>query len=218
MLELIPIVLAAAVLPASGVPGDTCADPIEIEEGITFFDTTTHSDSGYDLYSQCSLMGDLVRDIWFSYHAKTEGVITLSTCDPDSFDTSMIAYQSFDADCTDLEYLACSGDAPGDPECQDYHSLLQFQAQAGCDYLVRVGGWVEGSYGTGRLTLSNNEQSIPQYCPSDINKDRSTNVDDLLSVIQDWGDCSGCSADITGDDVVGVDDLLMIIAAWGQCP
>jgi hypothetical protein len=48
-------------------------------------------------------------------------------------------------------------------------------------------------------------------------------VDDLLAVINAWGDCQKwytCPADVSppvGDDEVNVDDLLTVIIAWGVC-
>lgn len=47
------------------------------------------------------------------------------------------------------------------------------------------------------------------------------NVDDLLTVINNWGPCADCPADIAplpdGDNNVNVDDLLLVINSWGPC-
>jgi trimeric autotransporter adhesin len=59
--------------------------------------------------------------------------------------------------------------------------------------------------------------------PGDITGDGSVDVDDLLSVINAWGDCPqpcppSCTADISpkgGNCVVNVDDLLLVINNWG---
>jgi uncharacterized membrane protein len=56
----------------------------------------------------------------------------------------------------------------------------------------------------------------------DTNIDGKVNVDDLLTVINNWGDCSApptvCPGDSSpgpfGDGVVDVDDLLMVINNW----
>jgi hypothetical protein len=55
-------------------------------------------------------------------------------------------------------------------------------------------------------------------CVSDINGDNSTNVGDLLAVINAWGPCVGCASDINSDGVVNVVDMLAIINGWGACP
>ena len=64
-------------------------------------------------------------------------------------------------------------------------------------------------------------------CPADIAptvcRDNHVDVDDLLVIINSWGQCSNtenCPADIApdgGDDSVNVDDLLMVINNWGSC-
>lgn len=58
-------------------------------------------------------------------------------------------------------------------------------------------------------------------CPADVNCDSHVNVDDLITVILDWGACplppGPCDADINHDSVVNVDDLIAVILAWGAC-
>ena len=54
-------------------------------------------------------------------------------------------------------------------------------------------------------------------CPTDVDGSGTTDVSDLLSMIGDWGPCSGCATDINGDGVVNVSDLLEAIGAWGPC-
>ena len=55
-------------------------------------------------------------------------------------------------------------------------------------------------------------------CSADIDGDGTVGVSDLLSVVDQWGECSGCSSDIDGDGVVGVGDLLSVVDMWGDCP
>ena len=50
----------------------------------------------------------------------------------------------------------------------------------------------------------------------DTNNDGSVNVQDLLELLNQWGQCSGsCSADFNGDQMVDVTDLLTMLANWG---
>jgi hypothetical protein len=42
-------------------------------------------------------------------------------------------------------------------------------------------------------------------------------IDDLLTVINNWGAGSGNVADITGNGIVDIDDLLAVVNAWGSC-
>ena len=54
-------------------------------------------------------------------------------------------------------------------------------------------------------------------CPTDVNGSGTTDVSDLLTMIADWGPCSGCNTDLDGNGVVNVSDLLEVIGAWGAC-
>ena len=51
----------------------------------------------------------------------------------------------------------------------------------------------------------------------DSNCDDSVGVDDLLSIINSWGQCpveGDCPADLTGNSIVDVDDLMLVIFNW----
>jgi hypothetical protein len=58
-------------------------------------------------------------------------------------------------------------------------------------------------------------------CPADINGDGSTDIDDLLVIINHWGQGTGIPGsvpgDVNGDGTVDINDLLMIIVSWGPC-
>jgi hypothetical protein len=54
-------------------------------------------------------------------------------------------------------------------------------------------------------------------CLADIDGSNSVDVDDLISLIGQWGPCNDCNADLTHDGEVGADDLLMVLSAWGSC-
>ena len=69
-----------------------------------------------------------------------------------------------------------------------------------------------------RFDLNTKNLSVPNTsCPADINNDGVVDVNDLLEVIQSWGDKGG-PADIDHDGIVGVNDLLELINSWGPCP
>ena len=56
-------------------------------------------------------------------------------------------------------------------------------------------------------------------CP-DTNGDDFVDVDDVLIVIDAWGDCvpdQDCPADVDGDGLVNVNDILLVISEWGPC-
>ncbi|HWB21097.1 MAG TPA: dockerin type I domain-containing protein [Phycisphaerales bacterium] len=52
--------------------------------------------------------------------------------------------------------------------------------------------------------------------PGDVNGDGSVNINDLTSIILQWGQCSSsdCGADLTGDGQVNIDDLTAVILNW----
>src|SRR5688572_24977384 len=82
---------------------------------------------------------------------------------------------------------------------------------------------------TGPLHLSTLAQTgCPADCPEDIapqGGDGTVNVDDLLLVIDNWGQCpagtvvcSPCAGDVNGDGTVDDFDLDAVEIAWGDCP
>jgi hypothetical protein len=48
----------------------------------------------------------------------------------------------------------------------------------------------------------------------DIDGDGVVDVEDLLLLLGDWGDCPGCLADLDGNGVVDVSDLLILLGSW----
>jgi len=216
--RLLPIVIPSCLVTpvVAAVPGDDCENALPIQEGTRAFDTTACVDSGLPVLGSCAYMGAMSRDIWYSFAPSTDGVVTASTCDPNSFDTSIMIYEADCGSCSDLEYIACNGDATADAACQVYHSEVDFIASAGSEYLIRIGGYSEDEGGPGSLAISMLPQEDPCNCPADINSDRSVNTDDLLLVISDWS-ASGGSSDIDCSGTVGLGDLLMVIARWGSC-
>jgi hypothetical protein len=48
----------------------------------------------------------------------------------------------------------------------------------------------------------------------DTNCDQIVDVDDLLAVINNWGQCIGCPADLNADETVDSSDLMLVISHW----
>ena len=55
-------------------------------------------------------------------------------------------------------------------------------------------------------------------CPTDLDRNGTTDGVDLGEFFSAWGECAGCSADFDGDGEVRASDLGLLIAAWGLCP
>lgn len=57
-------------------------------------------------------------------------------------------------------------------------------------------------------------------CFTDIDDSGSTDVNDLLIVINGWGPCEKppCASDVDVNQTTNVDDLIHVINRWGDCP
>jgi hypothetical protein len=61
-----------------------------------------------------------------------------------------------------------------------------------------------------------NVQADLSCCPTDVDGDGTTGVDDLIAVVLAWNTVDP-NADVDGSGVVDVDDLTAVILAWGAC-
>ena len=131
--------------------GDECSSPIVASIGENPFETITATPSADPPDdSQCSgtyLDWSNSPDIWFYWHTHESGTVSFSTCDGNSYDTSMVLYKE-----TCDNQVACNGDATGDSGCQEYYSRIDYEVQKGETYYIRIGGW-KGDIGQGTLTI-----------------------------------------------------------------
>jgi len=132
--------------------GDECADATQIYIGSNDFDTTAATASSPNpdesMCPETQLNWGTSPDVWMYWTAMTNGFVTFSTCDVDSYDTSMILYES---SCENQ--VACNGDGQGDSDCQQYYSLIEYPVLGGTTYYIRMGGW-QGSTGVGSVNVS----------------------------------------------------------------
>jgi len=111
-----------------------------------------------------------------------------------------------------MEYLiACNESA-----CSDGSSIATLPVVAGNSYLIQVGssaselgGCVAGD---GVLGIT-----IETSCLGDIDGDGSVGIDDILTLISDWG-TSASRSDLDESGTVDVGDLLILIDMFGDCP
>ena len=126
---------------------DLCADAIVIEEGTTPFTTI---DALTDGPADCTFFGNpnIFNDVWYLYTPTCDGIATISTCNDADFDTKLALYEG---DCGDgLIQVACNDDGPG---CAGFSSILTAPVSAGVTYKLRVGGFTDGGFGSGNLTI-----------------------------------------------------------------
>jgi hypothetical protein len=141
---------AATDCPIAGA-GDECASAMTASVGANPFETNTATPSADQPDdSQCSgtyLDWSNSADIWFLYVPSASGNVHFTTCEDNSYDTSMALYEG-----TCDNQVTCNGDGDGDSGCQQYYSSFDYNVQAGEAYYVRIGGW-KGSTGEGTLTI-----------------------------------------------------------------
>ena len=131
--------------------GDEAATAMTAQVGQNAYETDSATPSSPEPdESMCSgtyLDWSNSQDIWFVWNASFSGNAHFTTCDPSSYDTSMVLYQG-----SSDNQVACNGDANGDNGCQSYYSTIDFTVQAGTTYFIRIGGW-QGATGSGTLTI-----------------------------------------------------------------
>eukprot|EP00958_Prasinococcus_capsulatus_P029535 scaffold7496_cov444-Prasinococcus_capsulatus_cf.AAC.1 len=145
------------VVQAVPPPNDLCANaaPLLIDtpnDGDTIDATQTLT------YNVCPY--DVFRDVWYSFVAPGDGVLTLSTCDPPPggivFDTKLVVFS--DCEQSASSHVACNDDA-----CPGFRSRVEFDVTGGNTYYVAVTG-VLGGYGSFRL-LATYVRSAPPPPP-----------------------------------------------------
>jgi hypothetical protein len=200
-------------------PNDDCDDASLTFLGIPTPFTTENSFTDGVHHAECG--SQIVHDVWFRRTATCTGFMTVSTCGTADFDTMIAVYDDCECPATDAELIGCNNDAPN---CAGNGSRVTVPVYEGRCYLVRIGappipvlteGGSQGETGSGSVTFS-----CFETCEGDANVNGIVDVDDLLMVINNWGNCDAdetCLGDLTGNGVVDVDDLLEVINNWGPC-
>jgi len=140
---------------------DHCSTAEEIFVGQTPFDTTLATASALQTDDQDCLnlnwcgtnnTGQWIcsPDIWYSFTPTDAATYRFSTCDPESYDTSIVLYQGSCSDATNQ--VACNGDGTTETGCQLFYSSLEYDLLAGETYFLRVGGW-KGATGIGTISI-----------------------------------------------------------------
>ncbi|MEM1180261.1 MAG: hypothetical protein AAGM22_18100 [Acidobacteriota bacterium] len=157
-------IVAGAGAAPGGVQGDDCASPLSAQLGDNAFDTSEFTNSALPVDGgDCGDIGALGQDIWFSHTFVSDGLVKVSTCDPDSFFTGLMVYDATGG-CGSLDFVVSSGFVDFDEDCQGGHSENYFVATAGTEYLIRVGGADPDEGGPGTLNLSFTPQPNPCDC------------------------------------------------------
>ena len=135
------------------VQGDECVWSFDAVLGSNSFDTSSATSSTpLPVESMCLdtflEWGSINPDVWFKFTPSAGGNYTFTTCDVNSYDTSIVLYEN---SC--LNQVACNGDDPSNNSgCQTYYSTIEFNLIAGLDYFIRIGGY-QGAVGIGTLNI-----------------------------------------------------------------
>ncbi|MAI66241.1 MAG: hypothetical protein CMJ26_00005, partial [Phycisphaerae bacterium] len=78
-------------------------------------------------------------------------------------------------------------------------------------------GYRPNNGGIGNIEIAVKGPAIASNCIGDLDGSGEVDVQDLLIMIGDWGECE-CESDFDSNGEVDVDDLLLLIGAWGVCP
>jgi len=128
---------------SSGQPSkDDCDNAQQVGEVKNLaFDT---SDATFDGPGLCLTS----PNIWFLYTASCSGDVTVSLAGS-SFDTMLAVYEGDDCDLASKDLIECNDDAPGG----GYQSAITFDAIAGDEYLIEIGGYGSNT-GEGFLNIT----------------------------------------------------------------
>jgi hypothetical protein len=155
----------------------------------------------------------MFSDVWFAYTACETGQLLVSTCGLVDFDSTIVVYTGTCEDTLDtLVQVACNGDYG---TCSGFTSELSMSVVLDETYFIRVGGFYAESSGVGQLVIGgHNCQDVP--CVGDVTDDGVVDIQDLLLIIDHWGEDS-IQYDIDEDGIVGLGDILFILSNWGHC-
>lgn len=201
------------------IDNDGCAlflggGPTPISNGAHAFTTVGAGTTGSP-EPECLAAGSdqIYNDVFYSYTATCDGVLTVSTCLTADFDTRIAVYQGCGytgipiAVCDLSDVLGCNDDVAG---C-NFGSKVVVPVASGSCYRIRVGGYDADIEGSGIVSVT-----CAPSCPADLNDTGVVDAADLAMLLGQWG-TSG-SADLNGNGVVEAGDLAVLLGAWGSCP
>ena len=161
------------VPPGPPPANDNCDAAVPVFLGLNDVDSnnaTTGGPAPDDTACPGTFIGDCGNDIWYSYTAPENGLLSVSLCSIVSWDTDL---QIFDGNCGALNLIACNGDFGG---CSTFTSQVDnVPVIGGSNYLIRVSSWSDGTTGTGQMDVT--------FVP-----DSGTGVENCTNGVDDDGD------------------------------
>jgi hypothetical protein len=220
MLRFVSIITAVGCLTNgafAGSYGDECSDAIQASIGANSFDSTNATPSP-EIPNEAQCAGTFLDwnnspDIWFTFTPLTSGTYSFTTCDPKSYDTSMVLYWGYCS--TGLVQLACNGDDPdANNNCQSWYSTIEYSLTAGTAYTIQIGSYQGAFVGEGTLTITDlsggsvwyvNENSVAPGSGTDWDS-AFIDLQDALDVATSGEQIWIAQGTYTPTDVVGLTD------------
>lgn len=146
---------------------DHCAEAESISTvGVFPFENARADTDGFG-HSECEILGtnQVSRDVWFCWTAPCTNRAFVSTCNQTELDTRIAVYQGCDV-CppTDANLVACNDDRCGG-QLAPFQSLVALDAQAGQEYLIRVGVFPDTPGGAGAVQIGCGPREGMAGCP-----------------------------------------------------
>ncbi len=155
------VVVGACSFAAAQSANDDCAEAIDVSDGGSFpFDTTLATTDGE---VPCGAMGN---DVWFTFHALSDGTLTVDTCDSD-YDTVVAIYGLYGPEVAVAAHLVSGMFLPAMMIVFSgpVSACVDTYVNVGESYLIQVGGF-DAETGTGTLNVG---ISLPRFIRGDVN-------------------------------------------------
>jgi hypothetical protein len=191
-------------------PNETCATAAD----IVAMDTVVVN-CGADTDAPVPPHMPMHNDLWYRYTAPASGDVIFDTCS-NNFDTTMIIYPG-DGACPGSGFGAQLSQDDDDCGPQAGSRITQ-RVMVGQSYLIRIGAFYAGRYGTCTLHVGD-----VFTCDADFTCDGNVDQDDVACIIGVVAGNPGCECqdpDFNSDGNVDQDDVaaLIEVIAGGNCP
>ena len=149
--------------PCAAPANDSCFDATVIgpsHGAVQIPFCTTSADNSGLAVSGCGVATDIYKDIWYEFEAKSDGELTVSTCNTADFDTVVAVYEAIFPDIalcpttggqiSFANLIGCNDDTQF---CLGNTSYLEVELTKGYVYKIRLGSYAASSWGTGTLLV-----------------------------------------------------------------
>jgi len=162
-------------VPCDTAPSNnTCATAAVASDGtnsVTTVGATTDGPADFTMCDNFSVEQNY-NDVYYSYVSPCDGIVTVTLCNTVDYDSRIQIY----SDCTFATQIGCNDDALSGT-C-GLTSEINFGGVAGTEYIIRIGGYADGSTGSGTFDIGCEEYAPGACC---LGTDLCQEVPDQLS-------------------------------------